>query len=200
MIIFPTDLNDENCLQNLQIKQNNIFVNQEVVLAQLNNANINVINTFLSKYDSNFLGKIYNVADCPPGFEGALCLPCGEGYFKPFYGSRSCVECPCTIIHEKGGLIQKIRRNFSDCECIHPNWAKMNFGLIFWVVFIIVGFGVFLGVELLRKYRSPETMTLTVKDIPHCLFFIDVHGGNSPSSPFRIIQPLDEKFLQVRLE
>ena len=37
------------------------------------------------------------MADCPPGFEGPRCTPCEFGYFKPFYGSRKCVQCPCTM-------------------------------------------------------------------------------------------------------
>ena len=100
LILNPLGLTAKNCLDNLKITEENIFINQEVVKKQLETAYINVINSFLTKYDSNFLGKTYNMADCPPGFEGPLCTPCKFGFFKPFFGSRECVECPCTMREE----------------------------------------------------------------------------------------------------
>ena len=93
----PLGLDAENCRDNLKVDAKAILINQEVVEKQLQTAYINVINSFLTKYDSNFLGKIYNISDCPPGFEGPLCTPCQFGTFKPFYGSRSCIACPCTL-------------------------------------------------------------------------------------------------------
>ena len=111
----PLGLNAKNCRTNLQIDADKIYLNQEVVENQLQTAYINVINSFLTKYDSNFLGKAYNMADCPPGFEGPLCTPCEYGTFKPFYGSRECVTCPCTMINlDNNGniLILRLRKRY----------------------------------------------------------------------------------------
>jgi hypothetical protein len=105
LILNSLDLRKENCLQNLKVSEENIFLNQEIILNQLKSAFISPFNSFLSKYHKNFEGVIFNVSDCPPGFDGPLCKPCQFGYFKPFYGSRGCVKCPCPIdFSEKKGI------------------------------------------------------------------------------------------------
>ena len=194
----PVGLSVENCTQNLQVDVDNVYINQEVVKNQLETAFINVINSFLTKYDSNFLGKIYNMTDCPPGFEGPLCTPCQFGYFKPFYGSRECVACPCTVHPARQvSSEQRIYMDFSDCECEVVNWGKRNFGAVLVFIFGMVGLVVFVTLEIFKKFNSVEVMTLEVGDISDFLFPINVFGDNDMSSPLRIVEDFDEHFLEV---
>ena len=74
-----------------------ILLNQNIIEKKLSTSYINVTNSFLAKYKEYFRGKSFNISECPPGFDGALCNPCENGHFKPFYGSRSCIKCPCLI-------------------------------------------------------------------------------------------------------
>ena len=97
LIIDPVELSSKECKEKLKFEGAEIFLNKSIVMDQLKSTYISIFNSFLSKHHQSFLGKIYNLVDCPPGFEGALCEPCKFGFFKPFYGSRACVECPCSV-------------------------------------------------------------------------------------------------------
>lgn len=173
-----------------------------MVQKQIQNAYINVINTFLTKYEDEFWGKIYNLSDCPPGFEGPICKPCQFGTFKPFYGSRDCVKCPCQVdyYHENLELIDgKNRTSIEDCHCVEKNLIKKNFGIVVSIVFIIIGLSVFLLMEIYKKLKSLDSMILHESDLPDCLFTIEVLGKNTPSFPFKVFTKINREFLKKNM-
>jgi hypothetical protein len=97
LILNPRELNPSNCNVNLNFDYSIITLNEANIFNQLKSTYISIFNSFLSKHNENFQGKVFNLIECPPGFEGSFCKPCKFGYFKPFYGSRQCVKCPCRI-------------------------------------------------------------------------------------------------------
>jgi hypothetical protein len=65
------------------------------------------------------------------------------------------------------------------------------------MVFAMVGLVVIIGVEIFKKYNSAEVMIFEVGDVTDLLFKIDVFGNNKASSPLKIIEVLDQNFLEV---
>lgn len=206
LILNPRELTQENCLDKINVVEENLFLNQEKVLNQLRSADISPFNSFLSKYHRFFTGQVFNMADCPPGFEGPLCQPCRFGYFKPFYGTRKCVECPCKIapVEQPGSSLviadpSLIFVNFSDCQCAQSNWAKRNFGYIFFFMFIFVGLIVFSSVNIYKRINMEQDNDFRIRDIADFVFKIPVFGTNSFRSPLQILSTFSPEELQVLL-
>jgi hypothetical protein len=68
---------------------------------------------------------------------------------------------------------------------------------VFFIIFVVVGLVVFLGVEIFKKFNSVELMILEVEDITDFLCTIDVFGDNSIYSPLKIIENFDNEFIEV---
>jgi hypothetical protein len=200
LVLFPTDTGQGAFSKSLNIDESKVYLNKEVVQKQIQNAYINVINTFLTKFEDEFWGKTYNLSDCPPGFEGPICRPCDFGTFKPFYGSRKCLKCPCLVDEDEADTNpHRPRTSTKDCYCMEQNLVKENFGVVISILFVIVGMSVFLIMEIFKKLKSLDSMILHESDLPDCLFTIEVLGKNTPSFPFKVFTKIDREFLKKNM-
>jgi hypothetical protein len=87
--------------------------------------------------------------------------------------------------------------NFEDCVCLKVNWAKRNFGLMFLLIFGVIGLIVFFAMKIHKIINIVEGNNLKILDISNLVFKIKVFGNNTLNSPFEIIETFNTLFIKV---